>query len=300
MKVFVSWSGGTSKAFAKEVVWWLNSVLFPVEPWMSDSDISPGDRSLAEIEAGLNGAQFGILCVTAENQTAPWLNFEAGAISKEVNGETGKVVPLLIDMSRPTQLTQSTLSQFQAVVADKAGFEKLAHAVNSAMGDHHRTVEQLNSALETYWPQLQKRLAAVPKGTAPVKPRRKVEDMVEEVLEIVRKLQREEDQIPSSPFLQGGSARAKLHAVDDFLNLHPDGVEEITNVARSALNETGYPGEIVSIELTNSGHGAYVMVVTTTPLPERVTKLVRKRLLNAFPMLGGGMFLPQPSGFEGR
>jgi hypothetical protein len=75
LKVFVSWSGSTSKAFAKEVVWWLGQVLYPIQPWMSDRDIDAGERSLLEIEQGLQQAQFGILCVTAENQSAPWLKF---------------------------------------------------------------------------------------------------------------------------------------------------------------------------------------------------------------------------------
>ena len=82
MKVFLSWSGEKSRAVAEALREWLPKVLQEVEPLMSSEDISAGVRWQYLISEALEGSSVGILCVTRENQSAPWLNFEAGAIAK--------------------------------------------------------------------------------------------------------------------------------------------------------------------------------------------------------------------------
>jgi len=62
-------------------------------------------------------ADVGIVCVSRENQSAPWLNFEAGALAK--NLESSRVVPLIINL-KPSEV-QQPLAQFQAKEATKAG-----------------------------------------------------------------------------------------------------------------------------------------------------------------------------------
>jgi hypothetical protein len=54
---------------------------------MSKEDIEAGQRWSVEIESHLDASAIGIICVTPENQSEPWLNFEAGAISKKVGTE---------------------------------------------------------------------------------------------------------------------------------------------------------------------------------------------------------------------
>ena len=50
-----------------------------------------------------------------ENQSAPWLNFEAGALAKKL--ESSRVVPLAINL-KPSEV-QQPLGQFQAKEATK-------------------------------------------------------------------------------------------------------------------------------------------------------------------------------------
>jgi hypothetical protein len=90
MKVFLSWSGEKSRAVATALRAWLPYVNAEVEPWMSESDIEPGARWSAEIAKELESTSFGIACVTSGNQGSPWLNFEAGALAKQLS--TSRVI----------------------------------------------------------------------------------------------------------------------------------------------------------------------------------------------------------------
>jgi hypothetical protein len=90
MKIFLSWSGEGSKAIAAALVEWLASLFPEVTFWLS-TDIHAGKRWGHELDGQLKSTRFGILCLVPSNVTAPWLLFEAGALSKSV--ETSRVVP---------------------------------------------------------------------------------------------------------------------------------------------------------------------------------------------------------------
>jgi hypothetical protein len=81
MKVFISWSGQKSRDVASALRDWLPLVINSVEPFMSSRDISAGARWQVEIARQLDTTDFGIVCVTRENQASKWLNFEAGALA---------------------------------------------------------------------------------------------------------------------------------------------------------------------------------------------------------------------------
>jgi hypothetical protein len=84
MKVFLSWSDDKSRMVAEALRDWLPAVIQEIVPFMSEKDIAAGARWTNQIEQELEGTQLGIVCVTRENQSAPWLNFEAGAIAKQI------------------------------------------------------------------------------------------------------------------------------------------------------------------------------------------------------------------------
>ncbi len=93
MKVFISWSGKRSNALAVALKGWLPLILQYVKPWVSEKDISAGDRWARAIAGELETSNFGILCVTPENLRSEWILFEAGALSKSMLD--AKVIPLL-------------------------------------------------------------------------------------------------------------------------------------------------------------------------------------------------------------
>ncbi len=81
MKVFISWSGDESRQIAEALRDWLATLSESVEPYMSARDNEAGVRWNSVISGELERSDFGILCVTPTNLQAPWLLFEAGALS---------------------------------------------------------------------------------------------------------------------------------------------------------------------------------------------------------------------------
>lgn len=183
MKVFISWSGKRSKALANALRDWLPMVLQYVEPWVSDKDISAGDRWAQAIAGELEASNFGIICITPENLHSEWILFESGALSKSMLDS--KVTPLLYglelsDLSGP-------LSQFQAQKMEEAGVMEIVKAINKVAENKtsDQIVDQLVPAL---WPRLQENLANIPDSESSEKHMRPQHEILEELVSGVRGL----------------------------------------------------------------------------------------------------------------
>jgi hypothetical protein len=132
VKVFISWSGDAAMEFALFLRDWLRHVVQVVKPFMSEQDISKGSRNVPEMSRELEATQFGIVVVTRHNLAAPWINFEAGAISRSVAG--GRLVPLLLDIAKSEVV--GPLAQFQAVDAtDHNDVLRLFQEINRLLPD---------------------------------------------------------------------------------------------------------------------------------------------------------------------
>lgn len=170
---------------------WLPMVVQHVEAWTSDSDIDSGARWNHEIAAALEETHFGVVCVTRENQSAPWLLFEAGALAKSVG--SGRVVPLCIDLP-PSDIT-GPLAGFQARSLQKEGLNRLVQDLNK-LTERKMLSQQLDNIFEGMWPGLESRIAKVMGGsgveTSP-QPHRETGDMLAEVVEKVRRMERRMD-----------------------------------------------------------------------------------------------------------
>jgi tetratricopeptide (TPR) repeat protein len=155
---------------------------------MSERDIEPGQRWNEQISARLRDTHFGIICLTPENLSAPWLLFEAGALAKAL--EIAQVVPVLLGIHK-ADLT-FPLAQFQAVEADREGFFSLVAAVNRALGEHQLAPDLLANIFNGLWGNLETGLLSLPEV-----PKRSAQgavrsdrELLEEVLNGVRGLQR--------------------------------------------------------------------------------------------------------------
>ncbi|HLL14244.1 MAG TPA: TIR domain-containing protein [Pyrinomonadaceae bacterium] len=187
MKVFISWSGARSKAVAGALRDWLPSVIQAVQPWMSANDIDKGVRWGSDMAAQLQEARAGIICLTAENLNAPWILFEAGALSKTLDKTF--VCPYLFDIE-PTSL-EGPLVQFQATTAQKEDTRRLVHTINRAMNGGRLPEPQLDKYFERWWPDLEASFKNIESKPEAPKPQRSEKEMLEEILELVRDKARE-------------------------------------------------------------------------------------------------------------
>jgi TIR domain len=183
MKVFISWSGAQSHQVAVALRDWLPSVLQSVEPYVSSEDIDKGARWSTDISQELEDSSFGIICVTPENIDAPWVNFEAGALSKSL--DRSRVAPFLFAVDRTA--VQGPLLQFQSTLIEENDIKKLLHSMDRACGEHALGEARVSETFEVWWPHLESRLdelqSATPKTKAPNRP---TADVLAEILELAR------------------------------------------------------------------------------------------------------------------
>ena len=155
MKVFVSWSGKTSFEVASALHDWLPYVIQTVKPFVSTGDIEKGKRWSEELAVELNEVAYGIICITQDNYKEPWINFEAGAISKAI--EQSYVSPFLFNIE-PDRV-QGPLQQFQFTVYDKEDIFKLLRSINSRLeAEEQLPFEILRREFDTWWPELKTKL----------------------------------------------------------------------------------------------------------------------------------------------
>ena len=97
---------------------WLKMMLQAVDPWMSKVDLKAGGRWYPELEKELSQAVFGITCITRSNRSAPWVLFEAGALTTQVKTKAF-LCPYLVDLEAGD--LDYPLAQFQAKKWDRDG-----------------------------------------------------------------------------------------------------------------------------------------------------------------------------------
>lgn len=185
MDIFVSWHGQRSHAVAVALRDWLPQIVNEFKPWLSSSSIDKGARWSPEIAAKLATAKAGIFCLTPSNLVAPWILFEAGAISK--TAEKSYVCTLLVDL-HASDVTDP-LAQFQATRLAKDDLLQLVKNLNGILAVEDRMSDaHVEKAFEKWWPDLENELKKLPPDESTHGPRREQRDLLEEVLQKVREI----------------------------------------------------------------------------------------------------------------
>lgn len=192
MKVFLSWSGDLSLKLALAFRDWLPSVIQAVKPYVSSEDIDKGTRWSTDIAKELEASSYGILCITSTNLDAPWINFEAGALSKAI--DKANVSPFLFHVKRSE--IQGPLLQFQSTVYEKDDVSRLVASINRRLAADEKLDEVLLvKSFDVWWPKLKEQLDALPVEVATVRPPdvrepHKNDAILEELLELARNQQK--------------------------------------------------------------------------------------------------------------
>ena len=229
--VLISWSGSRSEAVAKALYEWLPKVIQVVRPWMSKPDIDKGSRWAEKLAEQLEKTSVGIICLTPENITAPWILFEAGAISKTV--ESSYACTYLFDLEH-TEI-ELPLAQFQHTKAEKEDTKQLLGTINRALGTPGGGPPIVEAKLETifekWWSDLDNALNNVPPQKKGKPPKRKQEDKIDDILRAVRRLEKAEGSYTVSLPRVRTAGEAVYVPAGDYVPV-PDLDERLVNVFR--------------------------------------------------------------------
>lgn len=197
MKVFISWSGDTSLKVAQIFREWLPSVIQSIEPYVSSEDIDKGARWSTDIAKELEDSTFGILCVTKDNLEAPWLSFEAGALSKTM--EKSYVTPFLFDIKRSE--VQGPILQFQSTIFEKEDIRKMVNTLNKACGDTSLSETRLDKSFDVWYSTLEEELNNLKETTNSNIETKETEDSIQssEILEEILELSRDNQKLLRNP-----------------------------------------------------------------------------------------------------
>ena len=188
MKIFISWSGSRSRAAAEVLGTYLPFILQDVKPFVSSHDLSSGGRWSTQLAKELDEASFGIICLTPDNLHSDWILFEAGALTKHIEG---RACCLLLQHLGPADIS-GPLAQFQNRLFTRLEFAKLVADLNGCLA---APVAQgsLQLIFEKWWPDIDAliRDALGKEGPPPASSRREPINILEELLLRVRDIQKQ-------------------------------------------------------------------------------------------------------------
>lgn len=231
MKIFISWSGSRSRAVATSLKEWLPLVIEGVEPWVSDKDITAGERWSQSVAGELESANFGVICITPENLNADWILFEAGALSKSM--QEAKVVPLLFDLDYSD--ISGPLAQFQAKKLDRDGVREVVNAVNKCV-EKPTSDEVVEKRFGSLWSSFEESLKKVPAREASEKNKRTQSQILEELVSTVRALEMKfRESSLSSEIGPRSSRKRRFHPEMMFEFRHLGRGEASTNIVLPAM-----------------------------------------------------------------
>ncbi|MEX2492734.1 MAG: hypothetical protein WD425_13335 [Nitrospirales bacterium] len=196
MNIFLCHSGIQSRKVAEALKPFIVTVLQRAKIFYSEEDIPQGVTWARKIIDNLGATSTGILCLTPENLHSTWMHFEAGMLFRE--SDKARIHGYLHKLDK-ADLTDP-LSWFQNTLAKKEDTKKLVHDLNAEFpADEMVDQKILESLFEKFWPDLEKTLKNIPEGSVPKSSVQRPErELIEEILERVRKLSNMNMQIPGA------------------------------------------------------------------------------------------------------
>jgi hypothetical protein len=164
MKIFISWSDETGHAIASVLGNWIPSVIQAVETYVSPEDSRKGTKWENDVSQELNRSSLGILCVVPGNIGAPWLNFEAGVLSKSL--DLARVILLLMNVER-SELDNGPLAQFPSANFEKNGMFQILERINEKTEQGKLSEDRLRDTFDIWWPKLKLDVGSIRKKEKP-------------------------------------------------------------------------------------------------------------------------------------
>lgn len=272
--IFLSWSGDLSQQVALLLRDWVPNVVREATLWVSTEDIAKGSVWNAELNGVLAKCRMGVVVLTADNQTTPWVLFEAGCIFKAM--EQARVCTLLCGLTPP--LT-GPLGQFQATRIDKKDVQRLVRDIDNAVNEGPNP--RLAKWFDQFYPELEsgfKKIMDDHKGPTPTKQPSQIE-LLGEILTGIRDLQRSQGKVGTSKTVQdmGGPVyrngirfRWMPDATKEYDTFKPTHrallLERINDIGASKLNSLGeFSVAEETIDVSGADFDTLVLKLTNEP-----------------------------------
>ena len=184
MKVFISWSGDYSREVAEKLSVWIPSVIQSVDTFYSPNDIGKGENWGNRLSHELEDCSFGIICLTPENVSAPWIHFEAGSLAKSMDS---KLSSIMLGVN-PSDI-KGPLSRFQNTKFEQTDFFKLIQTINDST-DKSLPPDTLKKIFKIMWTDLEAEVQPIIKKYEDTPKKGDMQksdhDAIQEILRIVR------------------------------------------------------------------------------------------------------------------
>ncbi len=136
------------------------------------------------MKTALNRATYGVLCITPDNCSNPWVLFEAGAIGARVGN---LVCPLVFGME--IDALRYPIRRYQAKPLDKGGVWEMLVAIHGSIDQKLLDAGRLERSFAAHWPAFEKAISMVTTETqAPPVSEPTPEDLLSELLQGVKSI----------------------------------------------------------------------------------------------------------------
>jgi len=180
MKIFICWHGDNGKEIAASIHRWFPQVLHFVNPFYS-KEITKGANWLAELTRELEETDYGVICLTRESASAPWIYFEAGALAKL--RERSRVSSILFGITSTD--TPGPLQFFQQTSFRKDDMLQLVQDINIHGGGQVKQ-DVLVNLFGNLWTPLEKEIGQAIQLVETPKPTRTTDQILEDLVSLVR------------------------------------------------------------------------------------------------------------------
>jgi hypothetical protein len=223
----------------RKVKQFVSEVLGTDDVFMSDEDISPGDKSLEEIDLALKNSTAALVMVSARSMREPWLNFEAGAMAVRLTKTS--VIPILLDLTF-SQLVQP-LAQFQAIRFDDAEkFRRMLGVLNAHREGDRIKSETLDIVFEARWPTFQDDVSGIIAANATPEDQESLPGEADKIDEILATLRSLSSASSATAVKLGGSGSLGATSRKDSSNPSPAVIRRILSKVMPIKDFRAYVG----------------------------------------------------------
>lgn len=219
MKLFLSWSGERSRRVAELIGEWISGVIQQIDPWIS-SEMDRGAIWFSEIGSAINTVSNGVVCLTRENLTAPWILFEAGALAR--NFGSNRVCTFLIDV-KPKDISDP-LAQFNHTFSTRDSMFQLAKTLNERLNEGKLADAKLQKEFDLHWDLFesgfQEIITETREGEKP--PKKSEREILNDIADMLQSVNRKVNLLADLPFVRSGENYFRTTIRKDALDARSD------------------------------------------------------------------------------